>query len=71
MDHALGYLLRALREKPDWEDVHRDVMMIYQQQGRIGDAVAQYRQLERTLARMFKIAPSKETRRLFDTIRAG
>ena len=70
MDQALGYLLRALREKPDWEDVHRDVMMIYYQQGRIDDAVAQYRQLERTLARMFKIAPSKETRHLFDVIRA-
>ncbi len=71
MDQALGYLLRALREKPDWEDVHRDVMMIYYQQGRIDDAVAQYRQLERTLARMFKIAPGKETRHLFDVIRVG
>ncbi|MEB2287349.1 MAG: bacterial transcriptional activator domain-containing protein [Anaerolineae bacterium] len=71
MDQALGYLLRALREKPDWEDVHRDVMKIYHQQGRIDDAVAQYRQLEHTLTRMFKIAPSKETRTLFETIRAG
>lgn len=70
-EQALGYLLRALREKPDWEDVHRDVMKIYHQQGRIDDAVTQYRQLERTLTRMFKIAPSKETRNLFDTIRAG
>ncbi len=70
-DQALGYLLRALREKPDWEDVHRDVMTIYHQQGRTDDAVAQYHQLERTLARMFNIAPGKETRHLFNAIRAG
>jgi len=71
IDQALGYLLRALREKPDWEDVHRDVMTIYHQQGRTDEAVAQYQQLERTLARMFKIAPGKETRHLFGVIRAG
>ncbi|MGQ9849940.1 MAG: bacterial transcriptional activator domain-containing protein [Aggregatilineaceae bacterium] len=70
LDKALGYLLRALREKPDWEDVHRDVMAIYAQQGRVDDAVAQYHHLERILQRMFKIAPSQETRRLLETIRS-
>ncbi len=70
LDRALGYLLRALREKPDWEDVHRDVMTIYHQQGRIDDAIAQYRHLERTLQRMFKIAPGEQTRRLLETIRS-
>jgi len=70
LDQALGYLLRALREKPDWEDVHQDVIMIYTQQGRIDDAVRQYKQLELTLKRMFNIAPSKETRRLYDVITA-
>jgi DNA-binding SARP family transcriptional activator len=69
-DQALGYLLRALRQKPDWEDVHQDVMMIYSQQGRQKDAVEQYRQLERTLKAMFGIQPSKDTRRLFEVISA-
>lgn len=49
LDQALGYLLRALREKPDWEDVHRDVMLIYYQQGRRDEAAAQYEQLAATL----------------------
>ncbi len=69
-DKALGYLLRALREKPDWEDVHQDVIMIYFQQGRRDDAVAQYRHLVEVLDRMFGIKPSKDTRRLYDVISA-
>jgi DNA-binding SARP family transcriptional activator len=70
MGPALGYLLRALREKPDWEDVHRDVIMIYYQQGRRDEAVAQYEQLCKTLQAMFGIRPSKDTRNLYDVISA-
>jgi two-component SAPR family response regulator len=70
LDHSLGYLLRALREKPDWEDVHRDVMLIYYQQGRRDEAVEQYQQLSRTLQRMFGIQPSKDTRGLYEVITA-
>ena len=70
LDAALGYLLRALREKPDWEDVHQDVMLIYYQQGRREDAIAQYRQLAATLQKMFGIQPSKDTRRLYDMVSA-
>jgi DNA-binding SARP family transcriptional activator len=69
-DKALGYLARALRLKPDWEDVHRDVMLIYYQQGRRADAIAQYEQLAQTLQMMFKINPSSDTRDLYDVIRA-
>jgi DNA-binding SARP family transcriptional activator len=69
LDKSLGYLLRALREKPDWEDVHRDVMMIYFQQGKQDAAIAQYEQLTATLKRMFGIAPSKVTRDLLDVIK--
>ncbi len=70
LDAALGYLLRALREKPDWEDVHQDVMMIYYQQGRRDDAIEQYKMLQKTLQTMFGIQPSKDTRHLYDVIRA-
>jgi len=67
---ALGYLLRALREKPDWEDVHQDVLSIYIEQGRRDEAAAQYHLLEQTLDRMFRIKPGQETRRFYDLIRA-
>jgi DNA-binding SARP family transcriptional activator len=70
LESALGYLLRALREKPDWEDVHQDVMMIYSQQGRIEDARHQYAQLTETLDDMFGIKPSKDTTRLYEVITA-
>ncbi len=70
LEQALGYLLRALRVKPDWEDVHQDVMLLYHQMGRKDDAIAQYRQLEKTLKRMFNIPPSKDTQRLFQIISA-
>lgn len=70
LDAALGYLLRALREKPDWEDVHQDVMLIYYQQGRRADAIDQYKQLTQTLQRMFNIQPSKDTRELYNVISA-
>jgi two-component SAPR family response regulator len=69
-EKALGYLARALRLKPDWEDVHRDVMLIYYQQGRRADAIAQYEQLAQTLQMLFKINPSSDTRDLYDVIRA-
>lgn len=68
LEDALGYFLRALREKPDWEDVHQDVMLIFSQQGRIDDARRQYNMLKATLHDMFKIKPSKDTERLFETI---
>jgi two-component SAPR family response regulator len=67
-DKALGYLQRAIRQKPDWEDVHQDVMLLYSQLGRRDEAIAQYKQLERTLKAMFNIQPSKDTRRLFEVI---
>jgi two-component SAPR family response regulator len=70
LDIALGYLARAVREKPDWEDVHRDVMMIYYQQGRREEAIQQYKQIQKTLQTMFNIQPSRETRNLYDVISA-
>lgn len=71
LDRALGFLLTALHVKPDWEDVHQDVMMIYHQEGRKEDAVAQYHRLEATLRAMFNIAPTENTRRVFEVIAAS
>jgi DNA-binding SARP family transcriptional activator len=71
LDRALGYLLRALREKPDWEDVHQDVILIYLQLGRPQAALAQYQRLERTLDEMFNIKPTQDTQHLHEVIKAS
>ena len=65
LERALGYYIRAIGEKPDREDVHRDIMAIYYQQGR-RDAVAdQYHMLERILKENLNIRPSQETRETY------
>lgn len=69
-ERALGYFLRAVSEKPDREDVHRNIMQIYYESGRIADAIAQYKTLEGTLKRKFNITPSQETRALYDLYRS-
>ncbi len=66
LDRALGYFLRAVAEKPDREDVHRNIMTIYHDQGRIKDVQAQYKLLESTLKRTLGIAPSTETRAMLE-----
>ncbi len=70
LDVALGYLMRAISVKPDWEDVHQDVMLIYSQQGRKQDALEQYHRLEETLQTMFGIAPTRDTQHLYQMISA-
>lgn len=65
---ALGYFIRASGEKPDREDVHRSIMELLREQGRIDDVKRQYRTLEETLHRRFNIKPSQETRSLYDKL---
>jgi DNA-binding SARP family transcriptional activator len=69
-ERALGYFLRAVSEKPDREDVHRNIMQLYYDSGRKDDAVVQYKTLESTLKRKFNITPSQETRALFDRLKS-
>ena len=45
-------------------------MLIYYQQGRREEAVAQYQQLTQTLQQAFGIQPSRDTRNLYDVISA-
>jgi DNA-binding SARP family transcriptional activator len=67
---ALGYFARALREVPEREDIHREVMRLYADLGMIGDALAQYDRLDSILAQMLNIGPAPETRALRDQIAA-
>ena len=67
---AIGFFTRALKEKPEREDIHRQVMSLYMNQGMLEDAVMQYRKLEQVLHDTLKITPSRETRELYDTLEA-
>lgn len=65
---ALGYFLRALHETPEREDIHREVMSLYVELGRPEDAKAQYQRLAAELKDDLGIAPSRESRELYESI---
>jgi len=69
-ERALSYYLRALREVPQREDIHRDVMTLYESRGERDKAIAQYHLLADILRRTLNIEPSKATRVLFDMLRS-
>lgn len=65
---ALGYFLRALKEVPQREDIHREAMTAYWKLGAIDDALNQYHLLEDYLQRTVGVRPSRETRELHERI---
>ena len=65
---ALGYFIRSLKETPEREDIHREVMTIYLQREMYDDAQRQYLTLEAILDEKLGISPSRETRELYDLI---
>lgn len=67
---ALGFFTRALKEVPEREDIHREVMAIYLRLGMIEDARKQYQRLEQVLDETLKIGPSRESRDLYALIQA-
>lgn len=69
-EQALGYFIRSLKEAPQREDMHREVMQLYTNLGRPDDAIVQYHVLHQYLQDEVGIMPSKETRHLFDAITA-
>lgn len=68
LDTALGFFIRALRENPNREDIHREVMSLYHQLGRTDDAIEQYYFLEGQLRVTLGVAPDKLTQQLFESI---
>lgn len=68
---ALGYYSRTLKETPEREDIHREVMRIYITLGMLQDALDQYRRLEEVLMTSVGIGPAKETRELYEQITAS
>jgi len=67
---AIGFFTRALKEAPEREDIHRQVMGLYLKMDMPDDAIMQYRKLEQILHDTLKIAPSRETRALYEEIEA-
>ena len=67
---ALGFFTRALKEVPEREDIHREIMAIYMRLGMIEDAKKQYQRLEQVLDETLKIGPSRESRDLYAMIEA-
>jgi DNA-binding SARP family transcriptional activator len=67
-DKAISFYLRALREVPQREDIHRDLMTIYEGRGERDKAVAQYKALRDILKRTLGIAPSSATRTLYSML---
>jgi hypothetical protein len=67
-DSAITYYLRALREFPEREDVHRELMAMYAARRDVDKAVDQYKMLTSILKRTLNITPSKTTRQFYKNI---
>jgi DNA-binding SARP family transcriptional activator len=68
-DHrAIGFFTRALKETPEREDIHRQLMSIYLRLNMIDDAKQQYKRIQKVLYDKLGIEPSRETRDLLALI---
>jgi DNA-binding SARP family transcriptional activator/tetratricopeptide (TPR) repeat protein len=65
---AIRTALRILALDPAQEAVHRELMRLFQRQGRRGDALRQYRLCVDALQRELGMEPQPETRRLYQEI---
>lgn len=68
---AIGCFVRSLKETPEREDIHREIMNIYLTLGRVEDARNQYRLLVETLRARLGINSSRESQELFRLIEAA
>ena len=67
-EEALGFYVRALKEVPQREDIHRDAMQMYINLGRPEDAKAQYKTLTDHLKKTVGVPPSNESQELFNSL---
>jgi DNA-binding SARP family transcriptional activator len=58
-----------LIQMEEFEEIgYRNLMLIFSKQGRYGDAIKIYNDLDKILSENLSVAPSSETRKLFDNI---
>jgi two-component SAPR family response regulator len=69
-EEALGYFTRVIKEVPQREDSHREVMKLYQQLNRHEDAIGQYQMLRELLQDTLGVEPGRETQELFQQIQS-
>lgn len=69
-EESLGYFMRAIHETPLREDIHREVMSLYQTLGYPGEATRQYQQLETLLQDTLGVQPGRETQELLQQIQS-
>lgn len=67
-DKAVGYFVRGVKEAPEREDIHREVMRCYWKLGMPGEAKMQFNRLEAMLRENLNINPARETRDLMEMI---
>jgi DNA-binding SARP family transcriptional activator len=63
--------VRALREYPEREDIHHELMGLYISQGHIDKAGEQYETLTSILKRGLNITPSKVTQQFYKGVVGG
>jgi len=69
---AIRTAMRLLALDPAQEAIHRDLMRLFERQGRRGDALRQYRLCVDALQRELGVEPQPETRRLYqEIVRSG
>jgi two-component SAPR family response regulator len=62
---ALGFFLRAVKETPEREDIHREIISLYLRLEQDEDARLHYQHVVQLMKDQFGITPSKETRALY------
>ncbi|MCS7072607.1 MAG: bacterial transcriptional activator domain-containing protein [Anaerolinea sp.] len=67
---ALGFYIRALHETPDREDLHQEVIRLYNELGMKEDAMRHYQHME-ALLKERNAKPSKALRDMMKTITSG
>lgn len=67
-EEALGVLTRAVKEIPEREDVHREVIDTYLKLDMPADARLQYNRLADMLHKRFKLTPDRRTRDLIEAV---
>lgn len=65
---ALGFLLRAVSEAYNREDLHREIIRAYGKLGRRSEAAEHYRKLQIDLQERYAISPAPETQLLYREI---
>jgi adenylate cyclase len=68
---GIQYTSRLLALEPSREEAHRTLMRLLARSGQRGAALAQYEACRQALAEDLGVAPGRETRELYERIRAG